>query len=240
VAKHIGIVAVSPEGSALCYREIFRLAAKRMGDHGHPIVTLHNERLDDYVKAVLKDDWHRVGELLAKSARILAAAGAEFCIVPDNLMQHGVHLAESISPIPWLTMTELVAERISQDRRKSVGLIGTKMVMFGSTYQTHLGMRGVKVLIPEHPEAEVVDGIIFRELLYGVVREESERRILTVIEHLAGLGCEGVILGCSEAALLISSENSPIPVYDATSLLAEGAIQCAVGERPLRGGGVGL
>jgi aspartate racemase len=232
--KHIGIAAVSPEGSALCYREIFRLCAKLCGGGDHPVVTLHNEPFEDYVRAVRRDDWHAVGQLLTKSARVLAAAGAEFCIVPDNLMQHGVHLAEGASPIPWLTMTELVAERISLDNRKSVGLIGTKMVMFGSTYQTHLGLKGVKVLIPEAAEAEEVDGIIFKELVFGTVREESERRLLGVIGHLADMGCEAVILGCSEAPLLITAENCPIPVYDATGLLAEGAVRCAMGERALR------
>lgn len=234
MAKHIGIVAVSPEGSALCYREIFRLAAKLIGEHNHPTVSLHNEPLATYVDAVRRDDWHKVGELLVKSSRILAAAGAEFCIVPDNLMQHGVHLAEGASPIPWLTMTELVAERISHDGRKSVGLIGTKMVMFGSTYQTHLGIRGVKVLIPDQDDAQTVDEIIFRELVFGRVREESEGRMVGVIRKLADNGCEGVILGCSEAPLLVSSDNSPIPVYDPTSLLAEGAVRCAIGERPLK------
>lgn len=234
MTKHIGIVAVSPEGTALCYREIFRLASKMMGDSGHPVVTLHNERLDDYVRAAKKDDWRTVAEMLARSARILAAAGAEFCIVPDNLMQHGVQLAESLSPIPWLTMTELVAEKIAADSCSAVGLIGTKMVMFGSTYQSLLGLRGIKVLIPEESEAERIDNIIFKELLYGVVREESEKRLIGTIQCLADLGCEGVILGCSEAPLLISAENSPIPVYDPTGLLAEGAVRCAIGERPLR------
>jgi aspartate racemase len=231
VAKHIGIVAVSPEGSALCYREIFRYATRLMGEHGHPTVTIHNEPLEQYVEAVLKDDWHTVGELLAKSARILATAGANFCIVPDNLMQHGVHLAESLSPI---TMTELVAERIAHDGRRAVGLIGAKMVMYGSTYQTHLGLKGIKVLIPDESEADVVDGIIFRELIYGVVRGESERNLIGVINHLRTAGCEGIILGCSEAPLLISEENSPLPIYDPTALLAEGAIRCCLGQRPLR------
>lgn len=240
VAKHIGIVAVSPEGTALCYREIHRQAARLIsslglpGEPAHPVVTLHNERLDDYVRAVLRDDWHTVGELLAKSARVLAAAGAEFCIVPDNLMQHGVHLAESSSPIPWLTMTDLVTERIAGDARTTVGLIGTRMVMTGSTYQTHLGLKGVKVLIPDGDAMDVIDGIIFQELLYGTVKEASKRRLVGAIADLASQGCEGVILGCSEAALMITAENSPIPVYDATGLLAEGAVRCAIGLRPLK------
>lgn len=234
MAKHIGIVAVSPEGSALCYREIFRYASRLIGENGHPTVTIHNEPLEQYVAAVRQDDWHTVGEMLARSARVLAAAGANFCIVPDNLMQYGVHLAEGRSPIPWLTMTELVTERIAQDGRRAVGLIGAKMVMHGSTYQTHLGLRGIKVLIPDAEEAELVDRIIFRELIYGVVKEESERRLVGVITRLCEAGCEGVILGCSEAPLLITAENVTVPLYDPTSLLAEGAVRCCMGERSLR------
>lgn len=237
MAKHIGIVAVSPEGTALCYREIFRHATRLIGERGHPIVSLHNEPLERYVAAVRRDDWETVGEMLARSARVLAGAGAEFCIVPDNLMQHGIHLAESRSPIPFLSMTELVCERVKRDGRKSVGLIGTKMVMLGSTYQTHLGLKGVRVDVPGMDDAEAVDRIIFEELLIGEVNEASEKLVVGVVKSLAERGCEGIILGCSEAPLLISPENSPLPVYDATDLLAEEAVRCSMGERVLPGRG---
>ncbi|MBX3357506.1 MAG: amino acid racemase [Phycisphaeraceae bacterium] len=229
MGKHIGIVAVSPEGSALCYRQIFRSATRLVGDAGHPIVTLHNEPFELYIEAVVRDDWHAVGMLLRRSATVLAQAGADFCIIPDNLMQHAVHLAEVGSPIPWLTMTDLVADAVTADGRKVVGLIGTRMVMLGSTYQTHLGLRGVQVLVPREEEAHLVDSIVFRELVYGVSKPESQRKVLEVIRHLADNGCEGVILGCTEAPLLVTAENSPLPVYDSTSLLAEGAVRRALG-----------
>ncbi len=229
MAKHIGVVAVSPEGSALCYRQIFRIAKSLVGDHGHPRVTLHNEPFEDYVQAVFRDDWHTVGALLRRSAQVLAQAGCEFCITPDNLMQHGVHLAEVGSPIPWLTMADLVAEAVATDRRKTVGLIGTKMVMFGSTYQTQLGLKGVHVLVPQSEHAGVIDDIIFHELVYGLVRPDSQAKVLGVIQHLADQGCEGLILGCTEGPLLVTSDNSPLPLYDSTALLAEGAVRRALG-----------
>ncbi|HVU62558.1 MAG TPA: amino acid racemase [Phycisphaerales bacterium] len=234
MAKHIGIAAVSPEGSALCYRDVFRYASKRLGDHGHPIVTLHNNPLERYVTAAYRDDWHTVGELLATSAKVLASAGAEFAIVPDNLMQHGVHLAESLSPIPWLTMTELVTEAVVADGRKVVGVIGTKMVMYGSTYQTHLGMKGVRCVVPDDRLADEVDRIIFKELVIGQVRQDSIRRLLSVLEDLKVKGCEGIILASTEVPLAICAENCPLPLYDSTQLLAEGAVRCALGERPIR------
>lgn len=229
MSRHIGIVAVSPEGAALCYREIFRRATALAGDTGHPVVTLHNEPFEQYVAAVMTDDWRTVGELLRRSAEVLAKAGAEFCLTPDNLMQHAVHLAEVGSPIPWLTMMDLVADGVVADGRRVVGLIGTKMVMYGSTYQTHLGLRGVRVLAPDLDDADAVDTIIFRELVHGTIVERSRTRLVDVIRRLGDKGCEAVILGCSEAPLLVGAENSPLPVYDATVMLAEGAVRLALG-----------
>lgn len=230
MAKHIGIVAVSPEGSGLCYREIFRQASRLIGDSGHPAVTLHNEPFELYLHAALKSDWHTVSALLRKSCDKLAAAGVEFCITPDNLMQNGVPLAEVGCHIPWLTMTDAVSAAVARDGRKVVGLIGTKLVMLGSTYQTRLGIKGVQLLVPDEADSEAIDSIIFQELVYGVVRPDSQRRVLEIMKRLAGRGCEGVILGCTEAPLLVTAENAPLPVYDSTTLLAEAAVRYSIGE----------
>lgn len=224
VAKHIGIVAVSPEGAALFYRNISRQAAHLVQQNQHPRVTLHNEPLTLYIDAVRSGDWHTVGDLLRRSAEILARSGAAFCLSPDNAVQHGIQLAESGSPIPWLTMPDLVAKAVEADSRRVVGLIGTKMVTTASTYQTHLGMRGVQVLVPSPDDCQEMDRIIFSELIYGEIRPQSQQTVLRIIEHLADQGCQGVILGSSEAPLLVTQENSRLPVYDAADLLARGAV----------------
>lgn len=228
VAKHIGIVAVSPEGAALFYRQIFRRAAQMLESHDHPRVTLHNEPLALYIDAVKAGDWHAVGDLLRRSAEILATSGAAFCLTPDNAVQHGIHLAEAGSPIPWLTMPELVARALESDGRKVVGLIGTKMVTTASTYQTVLGLRGIQVLAPEPEEADDLDRIIFTELIYGEIKADSQAKVLRTIQNLAQRGCEAVILGSSEAPLLVTEANAPLPVYDAADLLARGAVQRAM------------
>jgi aspartate racemase len=229
VTKHIGIVAVSPEGAALCYRQLFRQASQLLAPGEHPKVSLHNEPLTRYIAAIRAQDWHAVGALLRSSADCLSRCGAEFCFSPDNAVQHGVHLAEVGSPIPWLTMTDLVARAVERDGRRCVGLIGTKMVTTGSTYQTYLGLRGVRVLAPDPEDAEALDVIIFGELIYGRIQSESQRRVLAIIERLADRGCDGVILGCSEAPLLVTPENSGLPIYDAANILAEGAVRHAAG-----------
>lgn len=229
--KHIGIAAVSPEGSAVCYRRMHRHAEDLVGDTGHPAVTLHSEPFEAYLHAVHADDWHTVGELLLKSARVLAGAGAEFCITPDNVMQHGVHYAAPLSPIPWLMMPDLVADAVCKDRRKVVGVVGTSKVMFGATYQTSLGLRGVKVIAPEAADAQALDAIIFRELVHGDVMDASRAAFVEMIGRMKARGAEAVIIAFSEAPLLLDDgPECPLPSYDAVGLLTDTAVRYAVGQ----------
>ncbi len=226
--QHIGIVAVSPEGAALFYQKVTRLASRMFPPDQHPRISLHNEPLVHYLEAIRHDDWHLVGKLLRRSADTLARCGAEFCLTPDHAVQHGVYLAEVGSPIPWLRMTELVAQAVVADGRRTVGIVGTRIVTRASTYQTALGLRGVRLIPPDEQEADALDRIIFDELVYGRVSPASQRVFLDVIRRLADNGCEGVILGCSEAPLVVNEQNSVLPLYDPSELLAVGAVRQAM------------
>lgn len=227
MTSHIGIVGVSPEGAAVFYQQLTRQAARVLGPAQQPRISVHNEPLQAYLDAIRRNDWHGVDRLLRRSAELLSRCGAQFCICPDNAVQHAVQMAEVGSPIPWVGMTDLVAEAVASDRRSCVGIIGTKLVTSASTYQTHLGLRGVHVLAPEPEESETLDQIIFGELIYGQIRPESRLAALHIIANFAHRGCEGVILACSEAPLLVTQENSPLPVYDAADILAESAARRA-------------
>lgn len=227
MARHIGIVAVSPEGSALCYRKLARRAMQIADPNGRPRITLHNRPFTDYLDAIYRDDWEAVGDLLLLSAQTLADAGADFLILPDNVAHHALHYVESRSPLPWVSMIDLVAEAISRDNRKAVGVVGTKLVMFGSTYQTVLGLKGIAVHAPQEEDAEAIDKIIFGELVHGKVTEESRKLFLDAINRLADRGCEGVILASTEAPLLVDNESSSLPTYDPVDLLTEGVLEMA-------------
>ena len=224
MARHIGIVGVSPEGAALCFRQIARHAGLALEPHLHPTITVHNFPFADYLDAIRRDDWRAVGALLRDSAIKLADAGAEFCFSPDNAVQHAVQLAEVGCPIPWLKMTDAVGEAIAHDGRKTVGVIGTKVVTCGSVYQTDLGMRGIKLVRPDDDDTDRLESIIFDELVYGSIVEQSRKDLLGIVARLADRGCEGVILGCSEAPLAITPGESPLPLYNAAEIMAERAV----------------
>lgn len=225
--KHIGIVAVSPEGSSFCYRLIGRRAAEVPDPARRPPITLHNRPFSSYLDAIRTNDWVGFGQLLADSARVLAVAGAEFCVLPDNVAHNALHLAEARSPIPWLNMIDLVANAVAANGCQKVGLIGTRLVTVGSAYQTLLGMRGMHLLVPPEPDVELIDGIIFREAIYGRVRPESSESVVNAIKSLGDRGCDAVILASSEASLLLEVRDSPLPVFDPVELLAEAAVRHA-------------
>ncbi|MDX2146522.1 MAG: amino acid racemase [Planctomycetota bacterium] len=224
---HIGIVGVSPEGAGVFYRQLAHQIERLLPPHLHPRVTLHNEPLERYMRALRQQDWLDVGKILQQSAEMLARCGATICVTPDNAVQHAVPLAAAKSPIPWYTMMDLVAHAVESDQRRVVGLLGTKWVTNGASYQTILGLRGIRVMAPEPDEADTLDRIIIEELLHGQIRPESRHAVLGIIRHLAQRECEAVILACSEAPLLINRENAPLPLYDAGDILAEGIVRHA-------------
>ncbi|MDX9910911.1 MAG: amino acid racemase [Phycisphaerales bacterium] len=229
VSRHLGVVAVSPEGAALLYRRLMHYCGCGSPDAMVPRVTIHSEPFGAYVRAIRGQDWHAVAELLAKSARLLEAAGADLCLCPDHSVLHAMHLAEPGSPVPWLNMAELVAEAVRADGRQAVGILGTKLVTQSAAYQTHLGIRGVRMIAPDADEADELERIVFEELVYGRLEARTRAWVIDLLSRLRDRGCEGVILGTSEAPLLIQPGDSPVPLYDATDLLAIGGIRFACG-----------
>src|SRR5437868_11771067 len=102
IVKHIGIVACSAEGAALCYRTICTEGAQWLGEHAHPEVSLHSLSLADYTACLYRDDWQGVGELMLASANKLATIGADFLVCPDNTIHQALPFIEARSPLPWL------------------------------------------------------------------------------------------------------------------------------------------
>jgi aspartate racemase len=225
MAKHVGIVACSAEGAALCYRTICAEAAAVMGEHNHPEITMHTHPLAEYLPGIHAGDWRAVAELMLSSTRIVAAAGADFAISPDNTIHEAFGHVEPASPIPWLHIARVVAAEAKSAGFAAVGVLGTKYLTTGPVYGEALGAAGVHHLIPDEEDRERIDAIIFGQLVRAVFTEESRAYFNGVIAQLAARGAEAVVLGCTEIPLLIRESESPLPTLDSTRLLARAAIQ---------------
>ena len=228
-AQHIGIVACSAEGAALCYRTIAVEGAKVLGPHDHPEVSMHNHSLAEYMEPIYRDDWRSVGDLMLSSAEKLAKIGANFLICPDNTIHQALEYIESRSPLPWLHIAGVVADEAQRRGFRKIGLTGTKYLVESDVYPAKLAARGLEFVRPETDEREEINRIIFDELVYGVFKPEAVSHFQRVINRLKTTGCDAVVLGCTEIPLIMNDANSPLPTLDSTRLLARAALARAVG-----------
>lgn len=226
--KHIGIVACSAEGAALCYRTICTEAPAVMGRHAHPEITMHTHSLAQYMDCVYRDDWQGVAKLMLSSAKKLAKAGADFVICPDNTIHRAFDLVAPRSPRPWLHIVEEVAAEAKRRGFRKLAVTGTKYTMEGPVYLTKLSACGIEHLMPNADERARIDAIIMDELVNGIFSEESRQYFQQVIGRLSHEGCDAVVLGCTEIPLLIDDRFSPLPTLDSTRILARAAIRKAL------------
>jgi aspartate racemase len=225
---HIGIVACSTEGAALCYRTISLEGAETLGRHDHPEISLHSHSLAQYMKCIDAGDWAGVADLMLSSAEKLAKGGADFLICPDNTIHQAFDLVEHRSPRPWLHIAREVAGEAQRRQYKRLAVLGTRYLMEGPVYRDALKVAGIEHRVPGAVERERMNHIIFDELVNGQFVPESLAYYVQVIGAMKDEGCDAVVLGCTEIPLLVTPETSPLPVLDSTRLLARAAVRKAV------------
>jgi aspartate racemase len=234
--RHIGIVACSAEGAALCYRTICVEGSQLLGPHAHPEVTMHTHSLAEYVQRLDRGDLPGVGELMLSSARKLATAGADFLICPDNTIHQALPFVEPQSPLPWVHIAEVVAGRAAERGFRRLALTGTRWLVESDVYPAKLHARGLDYLRPNVSERGEINRIIMDELVNGVFKPEAIAYFQHVIARMKHEGCDAVVLGCTEIPLIMNDSNSSLPTLDSTRLLARAALRRAVGgaAAPLR------
>jgi len=226
--QHIGIVACSAEGAALCYRTICTEGAALLGAHAHPEVSMHTPSLAEYMECIYRSDWAGVGELMLASAHKLAAIGADFLICPDNTIHQALPLVQPRSPRPWLHIAQEVAREAVARGHKRLAITGTRWLVSSEVYPQALAAHGLQFQRPTDDERDETNRIIMDELVYGTFKPESIAMFQRVIERMKRDGCDAVVLGCTEIPLIIGDGNSPLPTLDSTRLLARAALRRAV------------
>lgn len=227
MAEHIGIVACSAEGAALCYRTLCLEGARVLGDHDHPEITMSSIPLARYMGPIREGDWRQVAELMLDSTRKVARAGATFAICPDNTIHEALPHVLPRSPLPWLHIAEVVASAAASQGFRRLGVLGTRYLMEGPVYPASLQGRGIEWRVPDPPDRRAIDAAIFGELVSAVFREDTRRMFYRVMEALRQAGCDAAVLGCTEIPLIVRPEEAPLPTLDSTRLLARAALHRA-------------
>ena len=228
MTQHIGIVAGSAEGAALCYRTICLEAPAVMGEHNHPEITMNSVPLAEHMRHIRANDWEALAEVLAVSARKVTQAGAAFAICPDNTYHQAFKYLIPQSPIPWLHIAAAVAEEANRLGYVRLGILGTKYLMEGPVYSEALDGFKIESRIPDEVDRETINDIIFKELVNGVFPETSRLYFNEVAGQFKARGCDAVVLGCTEIPLIVRPDDTPLPTLDSTRLLARAALRKAL------------
>src|SRR5258708_6256167 len=203
--RHIGILAHSADGAALCFVEACRDAAYR-----HPEITMSILPMGDVFDAYEHGDFAAIGGYLARTAHRLADAGCDFFACADNTAHLALEAYGPRLPLPGLHIADLVARRARADGRARVGLLGTRLTMDGAVYRDAFARAAIELRVPPPDERARVSEIIFAELCHGELRASSRAEYVRVIDGLRAAGCDAVVLGCTEIPLLVTPEVSPL------------------------------
>jgi aspartate racemase len=230
---HLGILAHSTEGAALCFLTFCQEGNAALGPYAHPDVTMDCIALSRSMPSWDSGDYAPIRDTLRESIDRLARAGADFFVCPDNTAHMAMELPGEPFALPGLHIAQIVADQAARDRRTKVGVLGTSYTMDGSLYPDAFAAKGIRAELPAPEDRVIVNRIIFDELLEGDVKPESRREYVRIIDGFADQGCDAVALVCTEIPLLVGPDVSSLPTLDSTRLLARAAFEVAVGSRPM-------
>ena len=223
---------MSWESTAEYYRLVNQIVGERLGG-------LHSARcvLSSVDFAVIEQlqasgDWRQAGELLAAEAKLTEAGGADLLLLCTNTMHMVADQIQAAIGIPLLHICDVTAEAVIATGISRIGLLGTAFTMEQDFYIGRLERNGLTVLVPPPTDRAEIHRIIYQELCLGVIRDDSRQIYRDAISALVAAGAEGIILGCTEIELLISAQDSPVPVFPTTRLHVEAAVDLVLGQRP--------
>lgn len=228
--RTIGMLGgMSWESTAEYYRLANELVRERLGGTHSARILLDSVDFAEIEELQVTGRWDRAGDLLATRARALEAAGAELLVLCTNTMHRVAQTIENAVDIPLLHIVDVTADAVRDAGLTRVGLLGTGFTMAQDFYRDRMAAHGIELIVPDPSDRETVHRVIYDELVQGIIREESRDAYRAVIRRLSERGAEGVVLGCTEIELLVTADDSPIPVFPTTRIHVEAAIDRALG-----------
>jgi aspartate racemase len=227
--KRIGLLGgMSWESTAEYYRLVNELVAARLGGLHSADCLLRSVDFAEIEVLQREDRWEEAGERLAEEARALELAGAELLVLCTNTMHKlAPEISRAIS-IPFVHIADTTADAVKRAQLTRVGLLATAYTMEQDFYVGRLREHGLEVIVPGDADRTIVHDVIYDELCRGIVKDGSRDEYRRIMRALADDGAQGILLGCTEIDLLVTQDDSPVPVFDTTRLHAERAVELSV------------
>ena len=228
--KTIGMIGgMSWESTLVYYRIINEAVRERLGGLHSAKSILYSVDFAEIEALQHTGRWDAAQSILVQAAQSLVRAGADLVIICTNTMHKLAGPVAAGITVPLLHIADPTAEAVLAAGMDTVALLGTRFTMEEEFYRKRLEDRyGLRVLIPDAVQRQVVHDIIYTELCLGRIRESSRQVYARVIDGLVERGAQGVILGCTEIGLLVRADGCPVPVFDTACIHAEAAVDAAL------------
>jgi aspartate racemase len=232
--KTIGMLGgMSWESTLSYYRSINEGVKHMLGGLHSAKIAMYSVDFEPIEQLQHAGDWDGTAKILSEAAKSIQAAGADFLLICTNTMHKVAPEIEASIQIPILHIADATAEVLVKEGTRTVGLLGTAFTMEQEFYKGRLTNKyGIKVLIPNKKDREIVHRVIYQELCLGTVEPDSKNEYLRIIDALAADGAEAVILGCTEIGMLINQKDTKVKLFDTTAIHAEKAVEYATQHCP--------
>jgi len=229
--KTIGLLGgMSWESTESYYRAINEAVREQLGGLHSAKIILYSVDFAEIEALQMQGDWVKAGESLAAAAQAVQAAGADFLVICTNTMHKVAPAIAAQISMPILHIADATADELIAQGIKKVGLLGTRFTMEQAFYKDRLIGRGIAVVVPDQPDRDVVNRVIYDELCLGNIKPDSRDQYLDIIDRLQQQGAEAVILGCTEIALLVKQTDTAVALFDTTAIHAQQAVTQALAQ----------
>lgn len=229
--KTIGLIGGMSWESTLTYYQVMNSeVVKRLGGFHSAKILLYSVDFDELERNLTIQNWDGNAKILSEAAQSLERGGADCVLIGTNTMHNVYEKISSSVNIPVIHIAEATADALLDENIKKVALLGTKYTMLKDFYKNRLINRGIEVIIPDDPDIEIINDIIFNELCLGEIKDSSRKTYQDIIDKMKARGAEGVILGCTEIGLLIKPEDSSLPTFDTTIIHAKKAVDFSLNQ----------
>ena len=228
--KTVGLLGgMSWESTVGYYRAINEGVKAQLGGLHSAKIALYSVDFEPIEKLQHQGDWDGTAEILIDGALNVQSAGADFLLICTNTMHKVAPSIEEALEIPILHIADATAEVLLDQGVKTVGLLGTGFTMEQDFYKGRLSDKyGLKVLVPDQPDRDIVHRVIYDELCLGKIDADSKTEYLRIIQKLADDGAEAVILGCTEIGMLVQQADTAVRLLDTTAIHAQKAVEFAL------------
>ena len=227
--KTIGLIGgMSWESTVTYYQLINETIKQELGGLHSAKILLYSVDFAEVEACQAAGEWDRAADILTAAAQALERGGADLIVICTNTMHKVAPQVQAGTKLPLLHIAEATAQALKAQGIAKVGLLGTKYTMTQAFYRDKLIEAGLDVLTPDEADMDFVHRVIYDELCLGIIREDSRAEDLRIIDALAARGAQGVILGCTEIGLLVSQNDTALPVFDTTAIHAKQAAMAAL------------